>query len=173
MQYPVKIAITACAVCLGGVCLHFTVNETGVPAQLLEADARVSQGIPEDWLMEQAVSEEMAAMIFFPEDQSNYVVSIYVKQPWPSTGYFFRYGGAVPGMDKYLSGITFEKCKESAVVTTNGCGVERLEIDNGNSQEIVNIDSRSPFALILPKDADEITFYDTEGSTVEYWSWEG
>ena len=34
LQYPVKIAITACAVCLGGVCLHFTVNETGVNPRL-------------------------------------------------------------------------------------------------------------------------------------------
>jgi hypothetical protein len=71
-------------------------------------------------------------------------------------------------MEKYITRIQAYTGMDRAFVSTNTFQVERLEIDDGNSVEIVEIDSGCPFAIILPDHAGEITFYDTEGKPVEH-----
>lgn len=45
--------------------------------------------------------------------------------------------------------------------------VERLEIDDGNSIQVMEIDDNKPFAIILPVNAGSIVFYDINGDIVE------
>jgi len=35
---------------------------------------------------------------------------------------------------------------------------------------VVDIDSNKPFAIVLPINAGNITFYDVNRNTVEYWN---
>ena len=42
------------------------------------------------------------------------------------------------------------------------------EIDDGNEVQVLDIDSRKPFAIVLPVNAGSITFYDVNGNTVLY-----
>ena len=42
----------------------------------------------------------------------------------------------------------------------------RAEIDDGNEVQVLDIDSRKPFAIVLPVNAGSITFYDINGNTV-------
>ena len=44
------------------------------------------------------------------------------------------------------------------------------EIDDGNTIQVLDIDSNKPFAIVLPINAGTITFYDVNGNTVEYWN---
>ena len=44
----------------------------------------------------------------------------------------------------------------------------RAEIDDGNEVQVLDIDSRKPFAIVLPVNAGSITFYDVNGNTVLY-----
>ena len=83
-------------------------------------------------------------------------------------GIFSGWGGDLPEMEKYITGIQVYTGMDRAFVSTNTFQVERLEIDDGNSVEIVEIDSGRPFTIILPDHAGEITFYDTEGNPVEH-----
>ena len=50
--------------------------------------------------------------------------------------------------------------------------IERQEnnIDDGNTIQVVDIDRNKPFAIVLPINAGNITFYDVNRNTVEYWN---
>ena len=48
--------------------------------------------------------------------------------------------------------------------------VQQLEIDDGNAIQVIDIDSNKPFAIVLPINAGNITFYDVNRNTVEYWN---
>lgn len=41
-------------------------------------------------------------------------------------------------------------------------------MDDGNSLQVIDIDSRKPFAIILPVNAGNIRFVDVNGNEVEF-----
>lgn len=141
-------------------------SDIGVPQSKIESDARSSQQIA-DWLVEKDSSDTMAALIFYPEDKSDHTFSIYVNRPGLSFGYFFRGGGDIAGTGNDVVEVTVEGYNERAFVSMNEQKVERLEIDDGNSVQVTEIDSSKPFALIVPGNAGSIAFYDTNGNVVE------
>jgi len=142
-------------------------NDIGVPKSKLESDARASQKIRDGWLVQKDVSDTMAALIFYPEDKTDHTFSIYVNRPGLSFGYFFRAGGDIAATEKHIAEFTVEGYNERAFISMNGQAVERLEIDDGNTLNVVEIDSGKPFAVILPLNAGNITFYDKDGNIVE------
>ena len=46
--------------------------------------------------------------------------------------------------------------------------IVRLEVDDGNGIQVIDIDSGKPFAIVLPLNVGNICFYDTNGNVVEY-----
>ena len=142
-------------------------NDIGVPKSKLESNVRTSQKINNDWLVQKDISDSMAAFISYPEDKSDHTFSVYVNRPGLSFGYFFRGGGDIAVTEKYIAEFTVEGYGERAFISMNEQAVERLEIDDGNSLNVVVIDSGKPFAIILPLNAGYITFYDRNGNIVE------
>ena len=65
---------------------------------------------------------------------------------------------------------TVEGYNERAFISMNQQQVTQLEIDDGNTIQVLDIDSNKPFAIVLPISAGTITFYDVNGNTVEYWN---
>ena len=65
---------------------------------------------------------------------------------------------------------TVEGYNERAFISMNQQQVTQLEIDDGNTIQVLDIDSNKPFAIVLPINAGTITFYDVNGNTVEYWN---
>ena len=57
-----------------------------------------------------------------------------------------------------------------AFISMNQQQVQQLEIDDGNTIQVVDIDRNKPFAIVLPINAGNITFYDVNRNTVEYWN---
>ena len=55
-------------------------------------------------------------------------------------------------------------------ISMNQQQVQQLEIDDGNTIQVVDIDRNKPFAIVLPINAGNITFYDVNRNTVEYWN---
>lgn len=155
-----------CVVCFGFFCLS---GDIGVRRSNLEEDIRSSQKIADDWVVEGMASDAMAAYISYPEDGSKHTFSIYVNHPGLSFGYFFRGGGSSSGVAEYIAKYTVEGCQESAFISMNKQGAARLEIDDGNSVQVIDIDQNKPFAIVLPANAGAVTFYDMAGDTVEYW----
>lgn len=148
--------------------LYFN-NDIGLPQSKLEKDIRSSQKISEDWTVSGAVSDIMAAYISYPEDQSDHTFSVYVNRPGISFGYFFRGGGSLGVVETEIAEFTIEGYNERAFVSMNKQLVERLEIDDGNDVQVIDIDSTKPFAIIVPSNAGSLSFYDVNGNVVEFF----
>lgn len=146
----------------------FVNNDIGLPAAKLEEDIRSSQKIMDDWSVEGSITDTMAGFISYPQDKADHTFSVYVNRPGLSFGYFFRGGGDIVGVDKYITGFTVEGYNEQAFISMNTQQVERIEINNGNSIQVIEIDSAKPFAIVLPINAGNIIFYDVNGQEVEY-----
>lgn len=151
-----------------GYYIVFLNNHIGVQKSRLEADIRSGQHINPDWTVDGTASDTMAAFISYPDDMSDYTFSVYIKRERPYLGYFFRKGGSLMGDHLGIVEYTLDGCNERAFISTNKWQVERLEIDNGNSIQVIDIDSVKPFAIVLPVNAGAITFYDVDGNTVNF-----
>ena len=143
-------------------------NDIGEHKNLLESDIRSSQRIQDDWIVDGTVSDSVAAFISYPEDKSDHTYSVYVNRPGLSFGYFFRGGGSLTEVDKYVSEYRIQGYSERAFICMNEQKVARLEIDDGNTVQIIDMDSEYPFALVLPINIGIVTFYDVCGNVVEY-----
>lgn len=162
--FPVLLTVMVCI-----VCFYCFKNSIGTPKSKLESDIRSSQKIKDDWTVEGVASNTMAAYISYPEDQSDNIFSVYVNHPGLSYGYFFRGGGGISGAEEYIAEYTIEGYNERAFISMNKQRVDRLEIDDGNSISVIDIDSNKPFTIILPVDAGAIIFYDVYENAVEFW----
>ena len=92
--------------------------------------------------------------------------TIRLNRPGLSFGYFFRGGGNLSSVDKEILACTVEGYKEQAFISMNRQQAARAEIDDGNEVQVLDIDSRKPFVIVLPVNAGSITFYDVNGNTV-------
>ena len=105
--------------------------------------------------------------ISYPQDLSDHSFSVYVNRPGLSFGYFFRGGGNLSGVQRGIAEYTVEGYNERAFISMNQQQVTQLEIDDGNTIPVLDIDSNKPFAIVLPISAGTITFYYVNGNTVE------
>lgn len=157
--------VLACSLFFGYL---FFSNNIGINAKRLESDIRSSQKITDTWIVDGSVSDTMAAFISYSEDSSDHTYSLYVNRPGLSFGYFFRAGGDIVVVDDYIAEFTVEGYSERAFISMNTQNVDRLEVDNGDDIQVIDIDSDKPFAIILPLNAGNICFYDVSGNIVEY-----
>ena len=170
MKHVLKVVLGLGLICALFVGLLYVRNDIGVTSANLEADIRSSQKIQDDWVIDGSVSDTMAAYISYPQDMSDHTFSVYVNRPGLSFGYFFRGGGSLSGVDRGITEFTVEGYSERAFISMNQQQVTQLEIDDGNTIQVLDIDSNKPFAIVLPINAGTITFYDVNGNTVEYWN---
>ena len=143
-------------------------DDIGTSAANLESDIRNLQKIPEDWIVEGDVSDTMAAYISYPQDRSDHTFSVYVNRPGLSFGYFFCGGGSLSGVERGIAEFTVDGYNERAFISMNQPKVARLEIDDGNTVQIIDLNSDQPFAIVLPANAGVIHFYDGNGNPVKY-----
>ena len=143
-------------------------DDIGTSAANLESDIRNLQKIPEDWIVEGDVSDTMAAYISYPQDRSDHTFSVYVNRPGLSFGYFFRGGGSLSGVERGIAEFTVDGYNERAFISMNQPKATQLEIDDGNTVQIIDLNSDQPFAIVLPANAGVIHFYDGNGNPVNY-----
>lgn len=61
----------------------------------IESNARQFQDVSDNWIITQETTDKVSAMLFYPEDHSDFIYSIYLNKPGYSFGYFFRIGGTI------------------------------------------------------------------------------
>lgn len=148
------------------ILLYFN-NDIGTYKSNIEKDARVSQKIPTDWGVCKDATETMVSMLFYDNSLENHTFSIYVNRKGLSYGYFFRGGDSLGiGMDEIIE-FNIEGYNESVYMSMNKQQISKVDIDNGNTIETIDIDSTKPFTLILPVNAGFVTIYDINGNIVE------
>ena len=75
---------------------------------------------------------------------------------------------AIVEVDDYIAEFVVEGNNERAFISMNTQNIVRLEVDDGNGIQVIDIDSGKPFAIVLPLNVGNICFYDTNGNVVEY-----
>lgn len=84
-------------------------NNIGVRRNNILYDARTSQKINTSWEATQAVSNSVAAVLFYNEDLSAYTYSYYINRKGLSFGYFFRSGGSYPAISNGVARFRLEE----------------------------------------------------------------
>lgn len=158
-------------IAIGAIAVAFAIlwlsGGIGVCASNVERDARSLQKIPEDWAVEKEIGEEIAAMVFYDEAGGDDTFSVYVKHSGLSLGYFFRGGGSDSWIDREIAKFQIEGKSEIAYISMNSRQVVKVEIDDGNGVEVVKLDERRPFVLVLPVNHGDVAFYDINGERVD------
>lgn len=165
-----RLSIVLCSViilCLVFIGFLYLNNDIGIPKSKLQSDLRSSQKIEDSWITTGDISETMAAFISYPDDKSDCTYSLYVNRPGLSFGYFFRGGGSATETKRYIEKITVENYSEEAYISLNQQNIVRVEIDDGNSIQRIEIEAGKPFALVFSANAGIITFYDAQGNSVD------
>ncbi len=142
----------------------FIRDNVGVSAGKLEADARESQRIDENWLVSKSVSDGIAVMVFYPESLDDHVFSVYSENDGLSYGYFFKSGGSFY-TDEGVARFDFNNT--SAYYSMNKIGISRIEVVYPDKTETIEIDSEKPFAFSLPDGAKAANFSDASGNLAE------
>lgn len=168
MHMAGKIALGLLLVFLLGFGFLWLNNDIGLSDDRLAWDFRQSQTIQNDWHISGDITDTMAAFIAYPEDRSDHTFAVYVNRPGLSFGYFFRGGGDIVSVERAIAEYTVEGYRERAFLSMNAQKAARVEIDNGTEVEIIPLDSSKPFALVLPLNAGEVTFYTEQGQGVDY-----
>lgn len=163
-----KISLGIIIICLLFIGFLYVNNDIGVRADNLETDIRKSQKISNDWSVDGSISDTMAAFISYPEDRNDHTFSVYVNRPGLSFGYFFRGGGDITDVENHIAKYTVENYDECAFISINSQKINRLEIDDGNTVQLIDIDSNKPFAIVLPVNAGNITFFNENGQIIDY-----
>ncbi len=134
----------------------------GVSKANIESDARRSQKIDESWAAAKDISEDMAALIFYSKDKSDFTYAIYIRRPKVlfSKGYFFRGAGSAAESRSHIQhfyDFSYEGVKSEAFVSMNKCKINRIELNN----RTIEIDKDKPFAVVMPINSDP-HFYNDE-----------
>ncbi len=143
-------------------------NIIGVAAGSLEKDAREEQNIAGDWEMAQAVNDELCAMLFYDVETRDYTYSIYMKKEGTAYGYFFSQGGNDAYIGEGVRGMIFDD-KGIALLSMNEDKVCRIEVENVNARQTMEIDPTRPFVVVIPVNSGEITMYDSLGNVVSLY----
>lgn len=145
----------------------YTNGDIGTCKSNIENDARISQKINASWQVAKATTDTISAMLFYDENLSHYTFSIYVNRDGLSFGYFFRGGGSTNAENEGIAEYKLEGYHEKAYLSMNKQQVSKIEIDNGNTVEIIDLDYSKPFAIVLPAGKGAINFYNKDGDIVQ------
>lgn len=149
------------------ILILYTNGDIGTCKSNIENDARISHKIDASWKVAKSTTDTMSAMLFYDKNLNHYTYSIYVNRDGLSFGYFFRGGGSSNAEYEGITEYKIEGYQERAYLSMNKQQVSKIEIDNGNTVEIIDIDYSKPFATILPVGKGTIKFYNKDGDNVQ------
>ena len=148
------IVVTSFAVTLIPNTEHLsTVND-------IEEDVRSFQKISDDWNIEIAMNERIAAVIAYDNQESEHTFSIYENKGSTKTNYVFRYGGKSTSIERGIRVFRFEGT--TALISMNALRIAAIECHDGNRYEV---DPNTPFVLVIPSGGFDV--YDENGKLID------
>ena len=148
------IVVTSFAVTLIPNTEHLsTVND-------IEEDVRSFQKISDDWNIEIAMNERIAAVIAYDNQESEHTFSIYENKGSTKTNYVFRYGGKSTSIERGIRVFKFEGT--TALISMNTLRIAAIECHDGDRYEL---DPNTPFVLVIPSGGFDV--YDENGKLID------
>lgn len=162
-----KVIILSTVILALIIIILFTKCCLGVSKKDIESNARQFQDVSDNWIITQETTDTVSAMLFYPEDHSDFIYSIYLNKPGCSFGYFFRIGGTISEIENSIVEFSFEGYGEVVYVSMNKEKVNLINIDDGSKIETIKVDDASPFVVIMPYNAGNVSFHDSDGKSVD------
>ena len=148
------IVVTSFAVTLIPNTEHLsTVND-------IEEDVRSFQKISDDWNIEIAMNERIAAVIAYDNQESEHTFSIYENKDSTKTNYVFRYGGKSTSIERGIRVFRFEGT--TALISMNILHIAAIECHDGERYEV---DPNTPFVLVIPSGGFDVS--DENGNLID------
>lgn len=141
-------------------------DNIGVSKGKIEPDARKFHNIPIEWNVSQSTTDTMSAMIFYPDDFSDYCYSIYVKHSAMPLGYSFRTGGSISEIENGICEFNIEGYNETIYLSLNKSSATKMLIDDGDTVESIEICKSEPFVHIIPSNAGNVSFIDDNSNEI-------
>ena len=126
----------------------------------IEEDVRSFQKISDDWNIEIAMNERIAAVIAYDNQESEHTFSIYENKGSTKTNYVFRYGGKSTSIERGIRVFKFEGT--TALISMNILHIAAIECHDGERYEI---DPNKPFVLVIPSGGFDV--YDENGKLID------
>lgn len=131
----------------------------------IEADARQSQQVPENYLVAKAEGDDMVAMVFYPQDKSDHIFSIYIKDNKLLNRYRFISGGSMFTIDENV--LMHKENDSTAVLSLNNCNIVKIGFSNAEEH---TVKPNRPFAFVLNNNVTA-TFTDIDGEYITPNNW--
>ena len=126
----------------------------------IEEDVRSFQKISDDWNIEIAMNERIAAVIAYDNQESEHTFSIYENKGSTKTNYVFRYGGKSTSIERGIRVFKFEGT--TALISMNILHIAAVECHDGERYEV---DPNTPFVLVIPSGGFDV--YDENGNLID------
>ena len=127
-------------------------------------DARSSQKIDENWLVKSVETDELVAMLFYSEDQTNHTFSIYVNDG--ENDYRFVRGGSLLAYDDEVQRYAVDGNSYQVFISMNQAKITKYKIDNLCNAQETSVNKLEPFVVVLPLDSGDVSFYDQDGNKI-------
>ena len=126
----------------------------------IEEDVRSFQKISDDWNIEIAMNDRIAAVIAYDNQESEHTFSIYENKGNTKTNYVFRYGGKSTSIERGIRVFRFEGT--TALISMNILHIAAIECHDGERYEV---DPNTPFVLVIPSGGFDV--YDENGNLID------
>ena len=126
----------------------------------IEDDVRSFQKISDDWNVEIAMNDRIAAVIAYDNQESKHTFSIYENKGNKNANYMFRYGGKSTSIERGIRVFKFEGT--TALISMNALRIAAIECHDGNRYEV---DPNTPFVLVIPSGGFDV--YDENGKLID------
>ena len=126
----------------------------------IEDDVRSFQKISDDWNIEIAMNDRIAAVIAYDNQESKHTFSIYENKGNKNANYMFRYGGKSTSIERGIRVFKFEGT--TALISMNALRIAAIECHDGNRYEV---DPNTPFVLVIPSGGFDV--YDENGKLID------
>ncbi|MDU7337075.1 MAG: hypothetical protein E7L17_03065 [Clostridium sp.] len=168
MKKRVLLSIGVLCLLLIAILAAFPSPVIGLTKGSLEANARKTLNVDENWHAASSVSENVAAVLLYNSDLTEYRYSVYSKKPGFSFGYFPRSSGAKELAEGLIS---FDFDNGTAILSLNQENVAKVQRTYDNkelSPEVYEVNSSEPFVVTLSsnpnnKEDGTIHIFDKQG----------
>ena len=126
----------------------------------IEDDVRSFQKISDDWNVEIAMNDRIAAVIAYDNQEGKHTFSIYENKGNKNANYMFRYGGKSTSIERGIRVFKFEGT--TALISMNALRIATIECHDGNRYEV---DPNTPFVLVIPSGGFDV--YDENGKLID------
>lgn len=127
--------------------------------------ARSSQKIDSTWQEVEDSSECIGAMLFYSDDKTDHIYSIYLKED-AYADYQFSEGGSLGEIQRNVVEIDYGK-QGSVLLSMNEQHIRRIELQENEDVKVIAVEDGTPFVVVISGQADKVTLFDDNGEEVK------